>query len=317
MDIEKQVFTIFSSFIRNLSKTFPEIKNCLYRNYESEITGENLKLSDCPKIQSFLDKVHENNELIRKKDEKLFTGDIEFLEEISFQRLWEKNITEKTKESIWKYFKSFTIITINLNSSQELKEVLETIGNEDEVSKEDIKDKQTAKTLKDLKKLSEEVKEEVTEEDELDLENMLGGLMDTNIGSIAKEVATSINIEDMFGKVDDNTNPMEMMAQMMNPEKMGSIFQNINKVMEQKMEKGEFDQESLKKEAQDMYGNMSENPLFSNLMGKMNPGQMNPGQMKQEEPSKKESSKKEPSKKEKKEKLKKKIEEKKQQRTNK
>ena len=310
MDIEKQVFTIFSSFIRNLSKTFPEIKNCLYRNYESEITGENLKLSDCPKIQSFLDKVHENNELIRKKDETLFTGDIEFLEEISFQRLWEKNITEKTKESIWKYFKSFTIITINLNSSQELKEVLETIGNEDEVSKEDIKDKQTAKTLKDLKKLSEEVKEEVTEEDELDLENMLGGLMDTNIGSIAKEVAGSINIQDMFGKVDENTNPMEMMAQMMNPDKMGSIFQNINKVMEEKMENGELDKESLKTEAQDMYGNMASNPLFSSLMGKMNPGQM-----KQEEPSKTEPSKTEPSKKEKKERLKKKIEEKKQQRT--
>ena len=74
-------------------------------------------------------------------------------------------------------------ISSNLNSSKELKEVLETIGNEDEVSKEDIKDKQTAKTLKDLKKLSEEVKEEVTEEDEIDLENMLGGLMDSNIGS--------------------------------------------------------------------------------------------------------------------------------------
>ena len=85
MDIEKQVFTIFSSFIRNLSKTFPEIKNCLYRNYESEITGKNLKLCDCPKIQSFLDKVHKNNELIRKKDEELFRQDVEFLEEISFQ----------------------------------------------------------------------------------------------------------------------------------------------------------------------------------------------------------------------------------------
>ena len=82
MDIEKQVFTIFSSFIRNLSKTFPEIKNCLYRNYESEITGENLKLCDCPKIQSFLDKVHKNSELIRKKNETLFTQDVEFFEEI-------------------------------------------------------------------------------------------------------------------------------------------------------------------------------------------------------------------------------------------
>ena len=63
-----------------------------------------------------------------------------------------------------------------------MKEVLETIGNE-EVSKEDIKDKKTAKELKDLKKLSEEVKEEVTEEDEMDLENMLGGLLDTTTES--------------------------------------------------------------------------------------------------------------------------------------
>ena len=230
MDIDKQVFTIFSSFIRNLSKTFPEIKNCLYRNYESEIVGENLKLCDCPKIQLFLDRVYENNELITKKDETLFTKDIVFLEEISFERLWCKNISDMTKENIWKYFKTFAIITINLNSSQQLKEVLETLGKEEELSKEDIKDKKTAKELNNLKKLTEEVTE-VNQEDESELENMLGGLMDTNIGSIAKEVANSLNVEDMFGNIDGNTNPMEMMSQMMNPTKMASIFQNINKVI--------------------------------------------------------------------------------------
>ena len=121
MDIEKQIFTIFSSFIRNLSRTFPEIKNCLYRNYEIEIVGENLKLCDCPKVRLFLDKVYENNELITKKDESLFKKDIVFLEEISFDRLWCKNISEMTKENIWKYFKSFAIITINLNSSKEVR----------------------------------------------------------------------------------------------------------------------------------------------------------------------------------------------------
>ena len=40
--------------------------------------------------------------------------------------------------------------------------------------------------------------------------------------------------------------------------------------MEQKMESGELSEESLKKEAQDMYGNMADNPLFGDLMGKMN-----------------------------------------------
>ena len=312
MEIEKQVFSIFSSFIRDLSKTFPEVKNCLYRNYESEITGEDLKLENCPKIKVFLSKIDENNKLISNEDIKFFEVE-DILEEISFQRLWEKNISDKTKGTIWKYFKTFTIININLNSSKQLQEALQSIGNDEEIKKKDIKDKKTAKKLKQLKKLTEEVKEENKDEDELDLENILGGLMDSNIGSIAKEVASSMNIEEMLGNVDQNSNPMEVMAQMMNPEKMGSIFQNINKVMEQKMESGDLSEESLKKEAQDMYGNMANNPLFGDLMGKMNEAQGAQGEQgEQEEQS---STEKELSKEEKKEKLKKKIEEKKKERS--
>ena len=53
--------------------------------------------------------------------------------------------------------------------------------------------------------------------------------MDSNIGSIAKEVAESMDVEKMFGSMDKNANPMEVMAQMMQPDKMGSIFQNISK----------------------------------------------------------------------------------------
>jgi len=60
---------------------------------------------------------------------------------------------------------------------------------------------------------------------------------------------------------------------MMDPEKMGSIFQNINKIMEQKMENGDLNEDILKEEAQNMYGNMSNNPLFGNLMGQMNQAQ--------------------------------------------
>ena len=88
-----------------------------------------------------------------------------------------------------------------------------------------------------MKQLSESVQQEIPDESgELDLENMLGGLMDTNIGKIAKEVAGTMDMEQVFGNVDESTNPMELMSQMMNPDKMGKIFQNINSVMEKKME---------------------------------------------------------------------------------
>ena len=308
MDIEKQIFSIFSSFIRDLSKTFPEIKNCLYRNYEQEIVGEDLKLDSCPKIQCFLAKINDNSKLIEDKNEKLFEIE-DLLEEISFKRLWEKNISDKTKNTIWKYFQTFTIININLHSSKQLKEALSSMD-EGEIKKEDIKDKQTAKDLKKLKKLVSEVKTE-KDNDELDLENMLGGLMDSNIGSIAKEVASSMKIDEMFGNIDENSNPMDVMAQMMNPEKMGNIFQNINSVMEQKMKDGELNEDILKKEAENMYGDMANNPLFGNLMKQMNPENTSG---KSESTDSKELTK-ELTKEEKKEKLKKKIEAKKNERT--
>ena len=58
---------------------------------------------------------------------------------------------------------------------------------------------------------------------EMDLDGMLGGLIDINIGKIAQEVAESIDMESLFGSVNDSTNPMDLMSQMMNPEKMSTI----------------------------------------------------------------------------------------------
>ena len=274
MEIETKLFTIFESFIRDLSKTYPEIKNCLYRNYDDCLSDQPKKLSDLPKLQKFLDNLHKYESLITKKDETFFTQDIEYLEDISFDKLWSKNISDKTRETLWKYFQTFTLISINLKSNDALQNALQSIQ-DDNFDTDELKDKKVAKDLKKIKKLSQEVQKEIGEnEDELDLENMMKPLMDSGIGSIAKEVAETMDIEGMFGSMNPNANPMELMAQMMNPDKMGSIFQNINQVMEKKKESGEFSEESLKKEAEGMYGQMGNNPLFGNLMNQMNPDQM-------------------------------------------
>jgi hypothetical protein len=102
--------------------------------------------------------------------------------------------------------------------------------------------------------------------------------MDTGIGDIAKEVAKNMDIEKMFGDIDENADPMTLMAQMMDPTKMGQIFQNINSVMEQKMESGELSKDGLKDEAEGMMGKMSENPLFKNMMQGMGPVMAQHGQ---------------------------------------
>jgi len=265
-EVEKQLFDIFSNFIRDLSKTYPEIKSCLYRNYEDCLTDtENKCLSECPRLVRFLDLIGSHEKYITDKNLEFFDLEVEFLEEISFKLLWQKNISNKTRESIWKYLQTFQIININLKSGEQLKEALSLIGTDTEMEV----DRDVAKDLKKLKKLSESVKHKEEHKDESELDDMLGGMMDSGIGDIAKEVAKNLDIESMFGDVDENSNPMELMAQLMNPEKMGSIFQNINSVMEQKMETGELTKDGLKGEAEGMMGKMGENPMFKNMMTAM------------------------------------------------
>lgn len=265
-DIDSKVFDLFENFIRDLSTTFPEIKGCLYRNYEKEILHENnLKIKDSEKIQTFLKQINDNKSLIENKDEKLIQDDICFLEEISFNRLWDKNISNNTKETIWKYLQTFVIININLNSSEQLKNAIESIEKSEKIKKN------TANDLKTLKKLTQEVKKETIDtSDENELENMIGGMMDSDIGNIAKEVASSINIEEMFGDVSENTNPMELFSNIMQPDKMQDIFKNIGSVMEKKMEKGELNKEDLKNQADQLFGSLSNNQMFNSVMGQMN-----------------------------------------------
>ena len=257
-EIEQKLFSLFSDFIRDLSKVFPEIKNSLYRNYEDclvETGGESL--SDFPKVKRFLELIGDYEKYIVDKNLEFFDLEVEFLEEIQFNRLWEKNISNKTRESIWKYFQTFQLISINLKSSEALNRALEG----DKIDKSSLKD------IKKMQKLSEDVQSKATSgEGENDLDQMLGRLMDSGIGEIAKEVAKGLDVESMFGNVDEYSNPMELMAQLMNPDKMGAIFNNINSVMEKKMSSGELTQDGLKREAEGMMGKMGENPMFKNMM---------------------------------------------------
>jgi hypothetical protein len=274
MDIEAQIFDIFGSFIKDLSKTFPEIKNCLYRNYEKELVGEEKTLVTCPKLKTFLDLIKEHEALITKKDSSFFDLEITLLEEISFKNLWIKNISDKTRETIWKYLQTFSIITINLNSGDKLKELLETMENS-EITKGDISDKQTARDLKKLKELTENITAE-TPNDNPDFDNMLGEMMNSDIGKIAKEVSEEMDMESIFGSI-NTEDPAEIMQKMLNPESMGSIFQKITSAIDNKVKKDNIDPESLRNNAQDICGQMKDNPMFSSLMKQMgtNEGQPN------------------------------------------
>ena len=72
-EVESPLFSLFSDFIRDLSKTFPEIKNSLYRNYETCLTDTEGKcLDDFPKLNTFLELIGEHEKMITDKNLEFF-----------------------------------------------------------------------------------------------------------------------------------------------------------------------------------------------------------------------------------------------------
>ena len=71
-EIEEKLFSIFGEFIRDLSKTFPEIKSCLYRNYEDCLTTENKCLDDFPILKRFLELIGDYEKMITDKNLEFF-----------------------------------------------------------------------------------------------------------------------------------------------------------------------------------------------------------------------------------------------------
>ena len=276
MNIDYEAFKTCNSFLRDICKSFPEAKGSIYRNYEEILVNyESKTIKDCQLLQDFLHVIDENRDLISQRNHLFFIDNTPLLKDLSLQKVWESNLTDKTRNILWKYLETFSMIIISYKSTNELQKALQSFSEDEPIN---ITDKKTIQDLKELKQLSENVSDTKEEEKPsaepsipTDLFGGMGELMNSNIGSIAKEVADSMNIEEMIGDINENSNPMEMMQKLMQGDGIGNIFSNINNVIEQKVNKGDFSQDALKQEAENIYGSMGQNPLFSSMMKSMDP----------------------------------------------
>ena len=276
MNIDYEAFKTCNSFLRDICKSFPEAKGSIYRNYEEILVNyESKTIKDCQLLQDFLHVIDENRDLISQRNHLFFIDNTPLLKDLSLQKVWESNLTDKTRNILWKYLETFSMIIISYKSTNELQKALQSFSEDEPIN---ITDKKTIQDLKELKQLSENVSDTKEEEKPsaepsipTDLFGDMGELMNSNIGSIAKEVADSMNIEEMIGDINENSNPMEMMQKLMQGDGIGNIFSNINNVIEQKVNKGDFSQDALKQEAENIYGSMGQNPLFSSMMKSMDP----------------------------------------------
>ena len=268
MDINSKTLTIFKSFIDDLIKVFPEHKNILIENYSDIISLDKININENEKIKEFLNFIDKISSQITEKNESIFENDLELLQGLNFKTIWNSDISDNTKDKIWKYLQSFYLININVNTLNKLNEG----EGKKKISKKNKKDLENFKKInEDFKKMNENFdKNENIEEIDNSLNDFNNVLENTNIGKIAQEISQELNI-------DDNT---EDLSQILNPESMMKIFGTITTKMNNN---GDISSDTLQNEAMNICSTMKDNPLFSQLMGmqstlfeQMMPQQPNP-----------------------------------------
>ena len=257
--MSENVNKLFKSFIDDIINVFPEYKKRLLSYYKEVIET---KKNDHPKIIEFLKNMDEISEQVINKDVSLFEEDPIILQNVSFKLIWNSDISDQTRNSIWKYLQTFCIVNIQSESTTEkINDVIKLID-----SNEKVKDKETVRNMKKLKKLNEEfdikeIKKIISENPEsIDqgVNQMDTMFENTNIGKIAKEITQDLDIESIVsggGGIED----------LLTGGGMANIMKTITSKMSDK--EGQMDTDQLMKEATEICGSMEGNPLFSSLLG--------------------------------------------------
>ena len=314
---EKQFYKIVKDFVRDILITFPEYKDKLV------ITDFKIWIKFATKeINITLDKEDEQTKSVYKycqkyypdkffdilyEKEEIITGDDSFfLPAIRFSEIWKENITDSTKQTIWKYLQ-LILFSVVQNSQEnffgentsklfeainqeEFKDKLEeTIGEMQNIfdfSNIDLGDLPDGQAFPDLSGIDQDALPNVEK-----LHENINSMLDGKIGRLAKEIAEETT-QDLNIDMDDATSMNDVFEKLFkNPTKLMGLVKNVGTKLDNKIKSGEIKESELIEEAQGMVENMQNIPgmgsmqdLFTKMgmggMGGMGGGKMNMNAMK-------------------------------------
>lgn len=297
-EIPEEFKKVIGDFIGDISNTFPEylpIINRWWKTKEDILTEEEILIDRKQKIDAifghcvnvfperFFDILYQNVEIF-KEDSVVNT---EFLPGISFKYLWNCDISDKTKETIWKYLQLILLSIIGCVKDQsafgDTAKLFESI-NEDE-----FKDK-LQETLEKMQNLFE--KDETSEGEKTDktssgegmnipsadeIHSHINGMLGGKLGDLAREIAeeTAGNMNINMDNVTDVKGVFQNLFK--NPGKLMSLVKNVGDKLDTKIKSGEINQSELMAEASEIMSKMKDMPGMGDIqsmLGKMGMGGM-------------------------------------------
>jgi hypothetical protein len=297
-EMNEEFTKVICDFAEDLLITFPDIieksNNPIKElNYIVKETSNNYNINTINSLikniytyckstfpQYFFYILYENNELFTKESE------VFLLPEINFVDLWNSDISEETKSTIWNYLKLilFTVVA-DVNTKDtfgDSAQLFEAINNDEFKKKiaeslaemENIFKKKKAKTGEGGE--GEEGGEGVEggeggEDDNMELPNAedlhahINQMMEGKIGALAKEIAEE-TAEELDINIKDDSSINDVFSKLFkNPTKLLSLVKNVGSKLDTKLKSGEIKESDLIQEATEFVANMKNMPGMNNL----------------------------------------------------
>ena len=196
--IPEEFYKIIKDFVSDVVVTFPEYKPIIEKwwNFNGtnnrEIEREKLVYiyKHCVNVFSerFIDILNQNNEIFEENS----SINTEFLPGISFKYLWNCDITDKTRETIWKYLQLIVIAIVKNSYSN--KDTKTNVNTDDKSNSDEPKNNDNEENLPNMDKIFESINdEEFKSKLQETLENMqtVFSNFTTDCDSINEESSTS------------------------------------------------------------------------------------------------------------------------------
>ena len=276
-----EFYKIINDFISDILITFPEYTGIISKwwNRPSDNEEENKQketlfvFRHCVKVfpERFFDILYKNS--------NVFTHDTEvtseFLPGIVFNQLWTCDISEKTRETIWKYLQLILFSVIGcVHNSAELGDTAKLF---EAINEEELKSK-LQETLEGMQNLFDASfssfegvdpsfsginMENMPNADQLHehINSLMGGKLGKLAMELAEETANDLNI-DM-----ENTGDAKDVFQNLfkNPGKMMNMVKNIGSKIDEKIKSGEIKESELMEEGMDLLNKMKNMPGMGDM----------------------------------------------------
>ena len=277
---------VAKDFYRDILTTFPECKEKLGPSEISFLTGDGDALilySYCKKVypERFFDILYQNQDIF--SDNEINT---KFLPNIEFKNLWKEDISENTRDVIWKYLQLILFsVSKGLEDSEsfgDTAKLFEAI-NEDELK---VKLEETMKEMNNMFKdasnnMFEGLSGETFDMSGINMEDMpnpeemqdhINGLLGGKLGrlahEIAEETANELNVD-----MEDATNVSDVFQKLFkNPGKLINMVKKVGSKLDSKLKSGEIKESELMQEASELMEKMKNMPGMKNMdkiLGKM------------------------------------------------